>query len=101
METFDYDLTIVTFGQSLSPGNEQREYWGSKAADEEGSRNLLGIKKPVLDELIEGLIKAPDRGSLVAHTRALDRVLQYGYYVLPNYHIPAVRAAYRDKFRRP
>src|SRR6266404_9435348 len=88
METFDYDMTIVAFGQSLSPGNEQREYWGSKAADEEGSRNLLGIKNPVLDELIEELIKAPDRASLVAHTRALDRILQYGYYVIPNYHIP-------------
>jgi microcin C transport system substrate-binding protein len=101
METFDYDMTIVAFGQSLSPGNEQREYWGSKAADEEGSRNLLGIKNPVLDELIEELIKAPDRASLVAHTRALDRVLQYGYYVIPNYHIAAFRVAYWDKFRRP
>ena len=101
METFDYDMTIVAFGQSLSPGNEQREYWGSKAADEEGSRNLLGIKNPVLDELIEELIKAPDRASLVAHTRGLDRVLQYGYYVIPNYHIAAFRVAYWDKFRRP
>ncbi len=101
METFDYDMTIVAFGQSLSPGNEQREYWGSKAADEEGSRNLLGIKNPVLDELIEELIKAPDRASLVAHTRTLDRVLQYGYYVVPNYHIAAFRVAYWDKFRRP
>jgi microcin C transport system substrate-binding protein len=101
METFDYDMTIVAFGQSLSPGNEQREYWGSKAADEEGSRNLLGIKNPVLDELSEELIKAPDRASLVAHTRALDRVLQYGYYVIPNYHIAAFRVAYWDKFRRP
>jgi microcin C transport system substrate-binding protein len=101
METFDYDMTIVAFGQSLSPGNEQREYWGSKAADEEGSRNQLGIKNPVLDELIEELIKAPDRPSLVAHTRALDRLLQYGYYVIPNYHIAAFRVAYWDKFRRP
>jgi microcin C transport system substrate-binding protein len=101
MEIFDYDMTIAAFGQSLSPGNEQREYWGSKAADEEGSRNLLGIKNPVLDELIEELIKAPDRASLVAHTRALDRILQYGYYVIPNYHIAAFRVAYWDKFRRP
>jgi microcin C transport system substrate-binding protein len=101
METFDYDMTIVAFGQSLSPGNEQREYWGSKAADEEGSRNLLGIKNPVLDELIEELIKSPDRASLVAHTRALDRVLQYGYYVIPNYHSSVFRVAYWDKFRRP
>ena len=86
METFDYDMAVESFGQSLSPGNEQRDYWGSKAADEEGSRNLLGIKNPVIDELIEELIKAPDRASLVAHTRALDRVLQYGYYVIPHFH---------------
>ena len=83
METFDYDMAVVAFGQSLSPGNEQRDYWGSQAADEEGSRNLLGIKSKVVDELIEELIRAPDRPSLVAHTRALDRVLQYGYYVIP------------------
>jgi microcin C transport system substrate-binding protein len=109
METFDYDMTIVSFGQSLSPGNEQREYWGSKAADQDGSRNLLGIKSPVIDELIEGVINVcsdhtaagSSRASLVAHTRALDRVLQYGYYVIPNYHLPAFRVAYWDKFRRP
>jgi microcin C transport system substrate-binding protein len=101
METFDYDMTVVGFGESLSPGNEQREFWGSQAADEQGSGNLLGIKNPVIDELIEELIRAPDRPSLVAHTRALDRVLQYGYYVIPNYHLAAFRVAYWDKFRRP
>jgi microcin C transport system substrate-binding protein len=101
METFDYDMAVVGFGQSLSPGNEQRDYWGSQAADEDGSRNLLGIKNKVVDELIEELIRAPDRPSLVAHTRALDRVLQYGYYVIPNFHLSAFRVAYWDKFRRP
>ncbi len=101
METFDYDMTVVAFGQSLSPGNEQREFFGSKAADEQGSRNLLGIKSPVIDELVEELIKAPDRDSLIAHTRALDRVLQYGYYVIPNFHNSAFWVAYWDKFRRP
>ena len=101
METFDYDMTVVAFGESLSPGNEQREFWGSQAADEQGSSNLLGIKNKVVDELIEELIRAPDRPSLVAHTRALDRVLQYGYYVIPNYHLAAFRVAYWDKFRRP
>ena len=101
METFDFDMAIVGFGQSLSPGNEQREYWGSKAAEEEGSHNYLGIKSPVLDELIEQLITAPTRDSLVAHTHALDRVLQWGFYVIPNYHIAATRVAYWDKFRRP
>jgi microcin C transport system substrate-binding protein len=101
METFDYDMTVVLFGESLSPGNEQREYWGSQAADEQGSRNLLGVKSKVVDALIEELIQAPDRASLVAHTRALDRVLQYGYYVIPNFHLAAFRVAYWDKFRRP
>jgi microcin C transport system substrate-binding protein len=101
METFDYDMAVVAFGESLSPGNEQRESWGSQAADEQGSRNLIGIKNKVIDELIEELIKSPDRASLVAHTRALDRVLQYGYYVVPHYHIAAFRVAAWDKFRRP
>jgi microcin C transport system substrate-binding protein len=101
METFDYDMTVVLFPESLSPGNEQREYWGSKAADEQGSRNLLGINSKVVDALIEQLIRAPDRASLVAHTRALDAVLQYGYYVIPNFHLAAFRVAYWDKFRRP
>jgi microcin C transport system substrate-binding protein len=101
METFDFDMAVMVFGQSLSPGNEQREFWGSQAADEPGSRNLLGIKSPVVDELVEELIKSPDRASLVAHTRALDRVLQYGYYVIPNFHLAAFWVAYWDKYRRP
>jgi len=101
METFDYDMAVVAFGESLSPGNEQREFWGSQAAGEQGSRNLMGVKNKVVDELIEDLIKAPDRASLVAHTRALDRVLQYGYYLIPHYHIAAFRVAHWDKFERP
>jgi microcin C transport system substrate-binding protein len=101
MDTFDYDMAVAVFPASLSPGNEQREFWGSQAADEQGSRNLIGIKSKVIDELIEELIKAPDRASLIAHTRALDRVLQYGYYVIPNFHLSAFRVAYWDKFRRP
>jgi microcin C transport system substrate-binding protein len=101
METFDYDMTIVLFPESLSPGNEQREYWGSQAADEQGSRNVLGIKNKAVDELVQELIQSSDRPSLVAHTRALDRVLQYGYYLIPQYHLSAFRIAYWDKFRRP
>ena len=101
MDTFDYDMTVAVFPQSLSPGNEQREYWGSKAADEEGSRNLLGIRSPVIDDLVEELVRAPDRPSLIAHTYALDRVLQYGYYLIPHYHIAKFRVALWDKFRRP
>ena len=101
MQTFDFDMAVVSFGASQSPGNELRDYFGSQAADEQGSQNYLGIKSKVIDELVEELIKAPDRASLVAHTRALDRVLQYGYYVIPHYHVSAFRVAYWDKFRRP
>jgi microcin C transport system substrate-binding protein len=101
MQTFDFDMAVVAFGASQSPGNELRDDWGSSAADEPGSQNVIGIKSKVIDELIEELIKAPDRASLVAHARALDRVLQYGYYVIPHYHVAAFRVAYWDKFRRP
>jgi microcin C transport system substrate-binding protein len=101
MDTFDYDMTVVLFPQSLSPGNEQRDFFGSRAADAHGSQNVLGIKSPVIDRLIEELISSPDRASLVAHTRALDRVLQYGYYVIPQFHLGAFWVAYWDKFRRP
>jgi microcin C transport system substrate-binding protein len=101
METFDFDMAVALFPQSLSPGNEQREFFGSQSADEPGSRNVLGIKSPVIDELIEELINAPDRAGLVAHTRALDRVLQYDYYVVPQFHLGAFWVAYWDKFRRP
>jgi microcin C transport system substrate-binding protein len=101
MQTYDFDMAVVSFGASQSPGNELRDDFGSLAADEQGSRNVLGIKSKVVDELIEELIKAPDRSSLVARTRALDRVLQYGYYVIPHYHVAAFRVAYWDKYRRP
>ncbi|HKS89909.1 MAG TPA: extracellular solute-binding protein [Stellaceae bacterium] len=101
MDTFDYDMAVVSFGESLSPGNEQRDYWGSQAAGEEGSRNVLGIKNPVIDQLIEQLIKSPSRASLVAHTHALDRVLQWGFYLIPHYHTSVFRVAYWNKFRRP
>jgi microcin C transport system substrate-binding protein len=101
MDTFDFDMAVVIFPQSLSPGNEQREFFGSKAADEHGSRNSIGIKSPVIDDIIEGLVRAPDRSSLITYTHALDRVLQYGYYVVPQFHLGAFWVAYWDKFRRP
>jgi len=101
MDNFDYDMTVVVIPQSLSPGNEQREFFGSAAADQPGSQNQLGIKSKVIDQLIEQLIAAPTRQQLVTQTRALDRVLQYGYYVIPQYHLPAYWIAYWDKYRRP
>jgi microcin C transport system substrate-binding protein len=101
MENFDFDMAVVSWSESLSPGTEQRAYWGSQSADAPGSRNELGIKNGVIDQLIEALIRSPDRASLVAHAHALDRVLQYGYYVIPHYHIGVIRVAYWDKYRRP
>lgn len=100
-EDFDFDMTSSVFAQSLSPGNEQRDYWGSAAADSPGSRNEIGIKDPVIDQLIEDLIAAPTRADLVAYCKALDRILQWRYYVVPSWHLGASRIAYWDKFGRP
>lgn len=96
MASFDYDMTIGVFGQSNSPGNEQRDYWSSEKADMEGSRNLIGIKNEVVDALVEMIITAPDRDELVYRTRALDRVLLWNHYLIPNWHINVWRVAYWD-----
>lgn len=101
LENFDYDMIAGAILQSLSPGNEQREYWGSKAADAPGSRNYMGIKDPVIDEFIEKLIDAPDRKTLVHLTRALDRILLWGYYVIPSWYSNVNRFAYWKKIKRP
>jgi microcin C transport system substrate-binding protein len=85
----------------LSPGNEQRDDWGSAAASAPGSRNLAGIKDPTIDKLIELVVQAPDRPSLVTRTRALDRALLWGSYVIPQWHINIFRVVYWDKFGRP
>ena len=97
----DFDMVVNSFGQSLSPGNEQRDYWSSESADIPGSRNVIGVKDPVVDALIEKIIAAPDREALIAAARALDRVLQWGHYLIPNWHIRAYRVAYWDLFERP
>lgn len=101
LRSFDFDMIVGGWGQSESPGNEQRDYWTTRAAETEGSRNFAGIEDPVIDELVEQIISAPDRESLVARTRALDRVLLWGHYVIPNWHIRIDRIAYWDKFGRP
>lgn len=100
-QTFDYDIVVNTYGQSLSPGNEQRDFWGSEAADRNGSRNLAGIKNPAIDKLIETLIFAPDRKSLVTACKALDRALIWNYYVVPMWFIDYERTARWDRFGRP
>ncbi|HEX5841348.1 MAG TPA: extracellular solute-binding protein [Pseudomonas sp.] len=97
----DFDLIVSGFGQSNSPGNEQREYWHSSSADNPGSRNFIGLKDPAVDQLVEGLINANSRQSLIEHTRALDRVLLWGHYVIPNWHIKTWRVAYWNRFEHP
>ena len=101
IDTFDFDMIVGGHGQSESPGNEQRDFWGSASAKAEGGRNVNGIQDPVIDELVEGVIAAPNRQALVMRTRALDRVLQWGYYIIPHWHIAADRILYWDRFGRP
>ena len=101
MNSFDYDMTIGSIAQSSSPGNEQRDFWASEKADIPGSRNYIGIKDPAIDDLIEKIIKAPSREELVALTRALDRILLSGYYLIPQWHIDHWRVAYWKKLGRP
>ena len=101
VRSFDFDLIVNVWGQSLSPGNEQREFWSSAAADQPGSRNLAGLKNPAVDQLVDQLIAAPDRASLVTRTRALDRALQWNNLVIPHWHLPYARMAFWDKFGYP
>jgi microcin C transport system substrate-binding protein len=101
LRNFDFDMTIVAMGQSLSPGNEQRDYWTSAAAGTPESENLMGIRDPVVDELVEKLIASPDRKTLIAYTRALDRVLLWGFYIIPQWYDGNYRLVSWDKFSRP
>jgi len=100
-KSFDFDIIVDQFAQSESPGNEQRDFWGSRAAETPGSRNTIGIQNPAVDELIDKIIFAKDRDELVTMTRALDRVLLWNHYVVPQWFSPAARVAYWDKFAHP
>ena len=100
-DTFDYDVIVNSWGQSLSPGNEQRDFWSSDAANREGSRNATGIESKAVDALIEKLIAASDRDALITACRALDRVLQWSHLVIPHFHAGYDRIAYWDKFGQP
>jgi len=101
LRQWDFDMIVGNWGQSLSPGNEQRGYWSSQAADQPGSRNLIGIKNPAVDALIERLIFATNRADLVAATKALDRVLLWNHYVVPQWTYGKIRSARWDRFGRP
>lgn len=101
MNDFDFDMTIGSIGQSDSPGNEQRDFWSSAKADMNGSRNYIGVKDPVVDDLVEKIITATSREELVALCQALDRVLLAGHYIIPQWHIDHWRVAYWKKLGRP
>ncbi|WP_257265725.1 extracellular solute-binding protein [Endozoicomonas sp. ONNA2] len=98
---FDYDMIVVGYGQSASPGNEQTGFWGSKAAETKGSRNYMGIKDPVVDAMIDQVINADSREELTTAVKALDRVLLWGEYMIPQWYYPYDRIAYSSKLVRP
>ncbi len=101
LNSYDFDMTVATFGQSEVPGAEQRGYWGSDRADRPGGLNLAGIRDPAVDALVELIVRARDHDTLVTRVRALDRLLQWGIYAVPHWHSKVDRVAYWDRFRRP
>ncbi|MBU6498123.1 MAG: ABC transporter substrate-binding protein [Rhodospirillales bacterium] len=101
MDSYDFDMTVVGIGQSESPGNEQTGDWSCAAAKQTGGDNLMGVCNPVIDALVGDVVHAPDRAHLLAATHALDRVLLWNWYVVPQWYFPDVRVAYWDRFGRP
>ena len=101
VRSFDFDIVSAAWGQSLSPGNEQRDFFGSQSADRPGSRNLPGIKNPAVDALIERVIFAKDRAELVVACKALDRVLLWNCYLVPQFTFGFQRYARWDRFSHP
>jgi len=99
--SFDFDMTEYHWEQSLSPGNEQLFYWGSDAADQQGSRNYMGVKSKAIDAMIAALLAATARDGFVAAVRALDRVLLSGFYVIPLYYPPVQWIARWTRIRHP
>jgi microcin C transport system substrate-binding protein len=101
MDQFDFDMTVVAIGESDSPGNEQTGFWTCASAKMEGSDNLMGICDPVVDSLVSRVVAAPDRPHLVTAVRALDRVLLWGWYLVPHWYLQSVRVAFWDRFGWP
>ena len=101
LQDFDFDMVVNVFGQSQSPGNEQRNYWHSSSATSKGSRNLIGLADPVVDDLTDKIIYATTQDELTAACKALDRVLWHGYYVVPNWYLARHRVAYWNRFEKP
>jgi microcin C transport system substrate-binding protein len=101
LDNYDFDMVVMSRGQSLNPGNEQLNYWSSQSADINGSANWIGIKNEAVDNLIGLIIQASDRNELILYAKALDRVLLHNHYVIPHWHIKKWRLAYWDKLKRP
>ena len=101
LKTFDFDMIVTTYGQSLSPGNEQRNFWHSTAAVVHGSKNYAGINSLVVDSLVDKIIYAENREQLIAACKALDRVLWFGYYLVPNWYLDTHRVSFYNKFHFP
>jgi microcin C transport system substrate-binding protein len=101
VQSYEFDMVVTGFPQSLSPGNEQRDMWHSSQANMKGSRNYIGVSDPVIDEVIELIISSNTREELVTNTRVLDRLLLWGYYLIPHYYIAAERVVYWNKFSQP
>ncbi|OWU84936.1 ABC transporter substrate-binding protein [Oceanicola sp. 22II-s10i] len=98
---FDFDMTFIRRSFSLSPGNEQRLYWGSEAADQRGSRNLMGVKSPAIDTMIDAMLDAKSPEGFTAAVRALDRLLTAGRYVIPIYRYDVARIAHEARLKHP
>lgn len=101
LDNFDYDMITGGFGQSITPGNEQEEFFGSKSADHKGSRNYIGIKNAAIDTIIEQLIHTQNRQDLVTHTQALDRILLWNFYMVPGWHLDGTWIAYWKQIKLP
>ena len=101
VQEFDFDMAQFGAGQSLNPGNEQKDYWGSDAANTPASRNLMGISNSTVDALIKEIIKAPSRKDLITAVKSMDRVLMHEYYMIPGWHLPARRLVLWNKFGQP
>jgi microcin C transport system substrate-binding protein len=101
VDDFDFDMIVNLFPATLSPGNEQSEAWGSASADAKGSSNVVGVKDPAIDALVSQVIAAPDWDSLVARSRALDRVLQWNFFVVPHFNLKEYWAVYWNMFGHP
>ncbi len=101
LDSFDYDIVLYRWINSLSPGNEQMNYWGSAAATQNGSRNYAGVKDPVVDALADSIARADTRAGLVTRARALDRVIMHGYYMIPLFYAGKDMVAHKIEVKRP